>query len=413
MALVKPIILFVSEAVSLAHVVRPSVLAAALDAEKFEIHFASNGQFTFCHAEQSLSLHRISSLAPQKFLERLGAGEPLYSYAELDAYVTEDMTLIEAVKPDLIVNDFRLSLGISARRADVPLLTICNSHWSPYAMRKPTVAPDIPLARLVGHRLFDPVFRCAWPWASKRHIIAVNRLRKLYHLAPYASLNEFYCDGDVSMYADSPVLGALADAPASHTFIGPIIWSPTSALPPWWSAVENRKAPFAYITLGSTGEVDLLPRIVDACRLENICCLVSTAGRSNFRASPPDVYTEAFLPGSQAAALSSLVICNGGSATAYQALSQGCPVLGICSNLDQVMTMQGVAAAGAGEFIRASEATLPRLRKAILRLRTCDSFTQSARAVQASFATLDPRRRFPELVKTVLSTVRSLPRQPF
>jgi len=410
---VKPIVLFVSEAVSLAHVARPSVLAASLDADKFEVHFASNGQFAFCHAEQSLSLHRISSITPQEFLGRLGAGRPVYSYAELNAYVTQDLALIDAVKPDLIVNDFRLSMGISARRAGTPLLTICNSHWSPYAMRERMCAPDLPLARLVGHRLFDPVFRCAWPWVSKLHVMAVNRLRKRHGLVPYASLNEFYCDGDVSMYADSPVLGPLADAPASHTFIGPIVWSPASPLPPWWPEVENRKEPLVYITLGSTGEVDLLPRIVDACRLENVCCLVSTAGRSNFRASPPDVYAEAFLPGGRAAALSCLVICNGGSATAHQALSQGRPVLGICSNLDQIMTMQGIAAAGAGEFLRASEATLPRLRKAIQRLRSCDSFAQGARAVQASFATLDPRKRFPELVETVLSTVRTLPRQPF
>ena len=403
----KPRVLFVSEAVSLAHVARPSVLAAALDADKFELHFASNGQFAFCHSNQVLSLHQIGSIEPQEFLRRLGAGRPLYSYAELDVYVEEDMTLIDAVKPDMIVHDFRLSLGISARRAGVPLLTICNSHWSPYAIRERMCAPDLPMARLMGHRLFDPLFRWAWPLASKLHVIAANRLRKRHRLVPYVSLNEFYCDGDVSMYADSPALGPLRDAPASHTFIGPIVWSPSIPLPHWWPEVAKRKDPPVYITMGSTGKVDLLPRIVDACRLENVCSVVSTAGRSDFRASPPEVYAEAFLPGSQAAALSSLVICNGGSATAHQALSQGRPVLGICSNLDQVMTMQGIAAAGAGEFVRASEATLPRLREAIRRLRASDSFTEGARAIQASFALLDPRKRFSEVVETVRSPDRT------
>ena len=399
-------ILFVSEAVSLAHVARPSVLAAALDSDKFEVHFASSGQFAFCHAEQLFSLHRIGSITPQEFLRRLGAGRPLYSYAELAAYVEEDLKLIDAVRPDLIVNDFRLSLGISARRAGVPLLSICNSHWSPYAMPVRMCAPDLPMARLLGYRLFDPIFRWAWPLASKLHVIAANRLRKLHRLAPYFSLREFYCDGDVSMYADSPALSHLRDAPASHTFIGPIIWSPAIPLPSWWPEVARRKYPPVYITLGSTGKVDLLPRIVDACRLENACCVVSTAGRSDFQSSPPDVYAEAFLPGSQAAALSSLIICNGGSATAHQALSQGRPVLGICSNLDQIMTMQGIAAAGAGEFIRASEANLPRLREAIRRLRTRDSFAQAARAIQASFAKLDPHKRFPEIVEAECSAVR-------
>ena len=395
-------ILFVSEAVSLAHVARPSVLAASLDADKFERHFASNGQFAFCHAEQSLSLHRIDSLLPEEFLRRLGAGRPVYSHAELEAYVTADMALIDAVKPDVIVNDFRLSLGISARRAGVPLLTICNSYWSPYAIRERMCAPDLPVSRLIGHRLLDHLFRLAWPVASKLHVMAVNRLRKRYGLLPYASLNEFYCDGDVSMYADSPALGTLHDAPASHTFIGPIVWSPSIPLPPWWPEVAERAQPPVYVTLGSTGKVDLLPLIVDACRLENVGCIVSTAGRSDFRASPPDVYAQAFLPGGKAAALSCLVICNGGSPTAHQALSEGRPVLGICSNLDQVMSMQAIAAAGAGEFFRASEATLPRLREAIRRLRTSDSIARAARAVQASFAAIDPGERFCEIVDTAL-----------
>jgi len=395
---VKRKILFVSEAVSLAHVARPSVLASALDPAKFEIHFASSGQFSFCHSGQALKLHGIKSIAPAEFLTRLGAGKPLYSYGELDAYVNEDMKLIDTVKPDLIVNDFRLSLGISARLTGVPLLTICNSHWSPYAIHERLCAPDLPISRLIGHRVLDRVFRWTWPIVSKLHVSAANRLREHHRLAPYASLSDFYCDGDVSMYADSPALVRLRETPPSHTFIGPIIWSPASPLPSWWSDLARRPASPVYITLGSTGRVDLLPRIVDACTLENVCCVVSTAGRSNFQPASPDVYAEEYLPGSQAAALSSLVICNGGSATAYQALAQGRPVLGICSNLDQVMTMQGIVSAGAGEFIHASEATLPRLRETIRRMRSNDSFSHGARAVQASFASCDVFKRFPEVV---------------
>ena len=405
----KPRVLFVSEAISLAHVARPTVLASALDPAKFDIHFASSGEFAFCHSEQSFAGHRIKSITPTDFLTRLGAGKPLYSYDELDDYVKEDMKLIDAVKPDFIVNDFRLSLGISARLAGVPLLTICNSHWSPDAIHERMSAPDLPLSRLIGHRVLDQVFRWTWPTVSKLHVSAANRLRKQYGLMPYASLSEFYCDGDVSMYAESPALVRLREASPSHTFIGPIIWSPASELPSWWSDLARRKVSPAYITLGSTGRVDLLPRIVDACCLENVSSVVSTAGRSDFRATSPDVYAEAYIPGSQAAAMCSLVICNGGSATAYQALAQGRPVLGICSNLDQVMTMQGIASAGAGEFIHASEATLPRLREMIRRIRTSESLSQGARAIQASFATFDVRKRFPEVLEAAArSTQRTL-----
>ena len=137
--------------------------------------------------------------------------------------------------------------------------------------------------------------------------------------------------------------------------------------------------------------------------------MVSTAGRSDFQATSPDVYAEAYLPGSQAAAVCSLVICNGGSATAYQALAQGRPVLGICSNLDQVMTMQGIVSAGAGEFIHASEATLPRLREMIRRMRSSESLSHGAHAVQANFASLDALKRFPEILEAVARPPQPVP----
>ena len=405
----KPKVLFVSEAISLAHVARPTVLASALDADKFDIHFASSGEFAFCHAAQSFALHRITSISPTDFLTRLSAGKPLYSYVELEDYVKDDLRLIDEVKPDFIVNDFRVSLGVSARVAGVPLLTICNSHWSPWAIHDQMCAPDLPLSRLIGHRVLDQVFRWTWPTVSKLHVGAANRLRKHHGLKPYASLSEFYCDGDVSMYAESPALVRLREASPAHTFIGPIIWSPASQLPSWWSDLARRNVSPVYITLGSTGRVYLLPRIVDACCRENISSVVSTAGRSDFRATSPDVYAEAFLPGSEAAALCSLVICNGGSATAYQALAQGRPVLGICSNLDQVMTMQGIVSAGAGEFIHASEATLPRLREMIPRMRTSESLSQGARAVQASFASFDVLKRFPEVLEAAARQTQRTP----
>jgi len=406
-------ILFVAEAVSLAHVARPSVLARTLDSDEFEVHFASNGQFSICHANEAFVHHHIDTVAPQDFLRRLSAGSPLYTYTELAAHVEQDMELIKAVGAEIIVSDFRLSLAIAARLSKIPLLNICNGYWSPYVLCEHLCAPDLAMARLIGYPLFDPIFRLAWPWASKFHVAAANRLRRRYGLTPYRSLRELYCDGDISMYADTPALVRLSDAAsASHLFIGPLIWSPEMPLPPWWPEVAGRSEPSIYISLGSTGKVDLLPRIVDACRREGACCIVSTAGRGNFYGSAPDVYTQAFLPGNQAAALSSLVICNGGSPTAYQALAQGCPVLGICSNLDQVMTMQGVAAAGAGEFMRAGEATFSRLRESIRRMRSQPRYAEGAQEIQASFASFDPNKLFPALVKDVRDRVERQPQVP-
>lgn len=394
-------ILFVAEAVTLAHVARPVVLADSLEPAGLDIHFASSGQFSFCHDGKQWGRHTIDSLAPATFLDRLRLGKPVYTSAELGRYVADDLRLIAGIKPDAIVGDFRLSLAVSARKAGVPLLVVCNGHWSPFASHAPIAAPDLALGNLLGYRVFDPLFRVVWPLASRVHTIPANRVRKVYGMSGYRTLSEMYCDGDYVMYADIPELTPLRQVPLNHAFIGPVVWNPEMPLPPWWQEIHAAEHPPVYVSLGSTGHVDLLPQIVEICRRDRVCCIVTTAGRSDLQTSPPWTYVHPYLPGSSAAAISSMVICNGGSATAYQALAQGRPVLGICSNLDQVLTMQGIAKAGAGAFLRAGEANPERLRYTIQQLRQEKSFTTNAKRLQAGFRAFDPCQRFPALVQEI------------
>jgi UDP:flavonoid glycosyltransferase YjiC (YdhE family) len=58
-----------------------------------------------------------------------------------------------------------------------------------------------------------------------------------------------------------------------------------------------------------------------------------------------------------------MVVCNGGSPTVYQAFAAGIPVLGIPSNLDQYLMMDYVQRYGAGNWLRAAEASLPLLAR--------------------------------------------------
>jgi UDP:flavonoid glycosyltransferase YjiC (YdhE family) len=398
-------ILFVAEAVSLAHVARPSLLGAALDPGAYDIHFASNGQFAFCHDALAWSEHHLAGIPTRLFVDRLARGKPVFTGAELQSYVEDDLRLLAEVKPDLVVSDFRLSLGVAARHAGVPLLSICNAHWSPYLPVRHLPAPDLPIARLLGHRLFDFVFNAAWPIASRFHLHSANRVRRRYHMADYRSLGEYYCDGDIVMYADMPSLIAIPDLPERHVFLGPVIWSPRAEVwPDWWAEVTAESGRFVYATLGSTGNVDRLADVIAACREVGAKCLVATAGRVGFPSAPPWVYAAPFLPGSEAAALSCLVICNGGSATAHQALAQGRPVLGVCSNLDQLQTMESISAVGAGAYMRASEASPGRLREMLRRMLDDPGFGVAAQRIQSGLKEFDAPSRFSAIVASALKT---------
>lgn len=395
-------LLFVAEGVSLAHVARPTVLAGAVDPHAYDVAFASNGQFPVCAPSPDWEFHPIDSIDPTIFLERLAQGKPVYTESELTSYINADIALLQKAKPDCVIGDFRLSLTIAARLAGVPLMSLCNAHWSRYATATKMFAPDIPIARLLSFGLFDKIFRLAWPIASKSHCAAINKIRKRHGMPAYSSLQEYYCDGDMTLYADIPSLTPTSGAPATHQYIGPIVWSPAMAKPAWWNEAMSSPEPRVYITLGSTGSVDLLPAIVEACLAEGFACIVATAGRQAFDSNHPKVWAASYLPGVDAAEIASLVICNGGSATAFQSLAVGRPVLGICSNLDQVLTMTRIQDAGAGTFLRAGETTPAKLRTALRAIATQPGYGMRAAALQREMADHAPAQRFPLLLRRML-----------
>lgn len=377
-------VLFVAEAVSIAHVARPAVLAQAVAGDT-DVAFASSGEYAFCRAGIDAPHHAIHSITPAAFLKRLAGGRPVYDRADWDQYVREDLKLLERVRPKLVVQDFRLSMCVAARQLGIPLWSIANAHWSAFAPRLAPMAPDLPIGRLLGFGFADAAFRAAWPIANKVHVRHANVMRRRAGLTPYRSLAELYCDGDQVLYADSAAVIPLALPPANHRMLGPIVWSPPIPQPPWWAEAAERPRPRVYITLGSTGAADLLPAIVRACLDLGMTCLVATAGRREFAGAPPKVYASDFLPGLEAANMADLVVCNGGSATASQALAAGKPVLGVCSNLDQVLTMQRLSAAGVGRFLRAGEVSPARLAACLTDLAPDSSFAAAAKAAAETY----------------------------
>jgi len=395
-----PRVLFVAEAVSLAHVARPVALAESLGPE-WEVSFASADQFGICLRGIDFPRHDIASISPGDFMRRLENGSPLYRRRELEAYVEDDLRVLRDVNPDIVVGDFRLSLGVSARLARIPYLAICNAYWSPWSTIDPMPLPDIRLTRVLGPALASPLFRFGYPFAFRLHALPLNAVRRARGLAPLQDLRHAYTDADWTLYADTPALVPTRNPPRQHRYIGPILWSPHMPLPEWWEQLPER--PLAYVTLGSSGRAALLPTVLEALEKAGFATLVATAGRAEVGPITGRRYVSAYLPGDAACARADLVVCNGGSPTAYQALSRGKPVLGLCSNLDQFLAMGCVERAGAGFALRASTADANAIGKRVRRLRDEPAYAVAARKVQEEFDSYPAGLLFAELVAHVLT----------
>ena len=395
-------ILFVAEAVTLAHVGRALALARTLDPARFDIHFACADGYDFCFEQNAFSRRRIHSISGKQFLHALAAGKPVYDEATLSAYVEDDLRLLNEIRPDVVVGDFRLSLSVSARLARVPYVALINAYWSPYVHQNYTV-PNLLLTKILPIPVADLLFRVVRPVAFALHTVPLNRVRRKFGLPSLGfDLRRVYTDADHTLYADIPELFPSHDLPADHSYLGPVMWSPPIAAPDWWDALPAGK-PVVYLTLGSSGQGQLLPRVLQALAPLSITVLAATAGNIVLDKVPPNAHVAQFLPGEAAARRASLVICNGGSPTSQQALAAGIPVLGIAGNLDQFLNMHGVVAAGAGVLMRADRLQEAELRRTVKAMLEQTRLVDAAKKLAQSFRKHDPGAHLVALLAGLLS----------
>jgi UDP:flavonoid glycosyltransferase YjiC (YdhE family) len=391
-------VLFCVESVTLSQVVRLVVLARSLDPARYEVHFASGDCPEACFVGSRFERHDLPTVPAASVLRRVAWGRRPYERRTLRRYVAEELALFDRVRPDAVVGDFRLSLAVSAPVAGLPLFTLVNAYWSPYAVRDRWPVPDHPVLGLLRESVAERHFATVLPWMLQYFAAPLNDLRREHGLPPVGGLLEMLTGVDRTLYADVPALAPVSRVPSGHWYLGPLLWSPAVEIPAAFE-VTRPGPPWVYVTLGSSGDVRVLPRVLAALADLPVRVMVATAGRgSRPNADHPQVHTAPLLPGEKAARLSAFVVCNGGSSTGYQALACGTPVLGLPSNLDQHLAMTAIERSGAGIAVRARGATVDAIRAAARRLLSDGRHREAAERVAMEFRAYDAVARFAQLL---------------
>lgn len=395
-----PKILFVAESVTLAHLTRPLLLAQGLPQGKYELHFASPNRFEFAFQGVAVRRHRLDSVSSEHFLRSIDHGVIPYDLRTLNTYIKNEMELFQALKPDLIVGDFRLSLSISAKKLKIPYVMITNAYWSPFRVEKKLPLPEMPVTKWLGAERAEKLLWPFMPVAFAYNTLALNLLRVKHGLSWLGGPPEVFTHGDYTAYADVPELTPTQDLPPHHTYLGPILWSPKLDLPEWWKNLDPKK-PIVYLTLGSSGEIGTLPVLFEALGQLPVSVVMATAGRIPSQPFPKNFFVAEYLPGPQVLKSAALLICNGGSGQSYQALQEGVPVLGIATNIDQFLCMRGIVRKGAGILIRSGQLAAETLRQAVLELADNPRYRRGAQEVAQIFGQYQACQRFHTLIENI------------
>jgi UDP:flavonoid glycosyltransferase YjiC (YdhE family) len=362
-------------------------LARSLDRRRFAPILACDRRYDHLFGDHDIPRIPLRSISTACFLDALARGAPVYDAATLRAYVKDDLALLRAVRPDVVVGDFRLSLSISARLAGIPYLAVTNAYWSPHAACDYRIADHL-LVRAVGERIAESLFRRVRPFVFALHAKPLDTVRSEHGLRPLGpDVRRAYTDGDFVLYPDLEDLVPMRRLAPGHTFLGPVWWSPTIERPEWWRQVE-RAGPITYVSLGSSGPGHVLDPVLEALRSIDLPIVAATAERSATSCARKGTWLAPYVPGDDAVRRARLVVCNGGALGVYQALAAGVPVLAIATNMDQMLQMEGVVRLGAGEVLRSATVTVQSVRDAARRLMG-DGPQAAARALASRIGAVD------------------------
>lgn len=401
-------VLFIGEGVTLAHVVRPLTLAKTLDADEFDVHLACSSEYAGLLSTEPVRHWPLDTRSKAEFAQILETGRELFPEETLLRYVRDELRVFDAVSPDLVVSDFRLSATISAPARKIPLISVTNAYWSPRAKLKELPLPSYRILQRLGWqdlrsgaraRILRGVFGAAVPLLFSYQLKGQNAVRARYGLRRFKNYLEGFTFGDLTLYADAPAVAEVSALAPNERYVGPVCWTPDVPLPEWWDSLREDR-PIVYLALGSSGELGVVRSALDVLLELGAQPVVSTAGRV-YPPMPKGVFSADFLPGAEVSRRSALVVSNGGSPTTYQALLEGTPVLGIASNMDQLVSMTAVEQTGAGELLRADCFSAERFRSAVVRMLS-GNFRSAAAAISVELRKFDPRELFPQAVGLVL-----------
>jgi UDP:flavonoid glycosyltransferase YjiC (YdhE family) len=355
----------------------------------FRVHFISDSSdfegliekhgFALTRIEPRLTKEKIQHIA------RVDRGEefsPAFTDSEMIDRVDHEVAALRELQPVAVVSGSYLTIPITCRVLQVPLVWVIQSTWLPQFFRHGAGMTDSlrprPLKALADWSVWEFINF----WVRYGFLNPVNRAARHYHVAGYSSIFEFWC-GDLTLVAEPPEFSGAA-LPPGHFFTGPLIPQDEFPMPPELLQIPRDK-PLIYFAMGSSGTPEIVARILESFEgkpyhvIAPIKFLIEQIPGVRI---PSNVIVTDWLPALEANKMADLAVIHGGVGTVMTAALAGKPVVGVGMQMEQVANLACLERLGFAIRVPKSKDPSRKVQAAIHRLL----HDEQAKSKAAAFA---------------------------
>lgn len=306
---------------SLAHTIRPLVIARVLKDRGYRVVLAGRGKHVERVRQEEFEWYDVETMPQRRMDQYVERGDYGYYDCEwIGRCVSSERVLMQAIKPDLVIHDMKPTVALSARLEGIDDARVTQAY------NQPGYPEPISVEKYLGEE--------AGPFAEylTRQADEVKSQRSFY------------------LMADIPEFHPREKETTGYYYVGPLHDRPEAPesvdlLDRGW----DMSWPLVYVTCGSSGRApDYLDGLVEAFKDKPYRVLVTTAGRWLGKAVAENVRVVDYMPGEWVLARAQVLVGITGIGAIYQALRCGVPIVGAPEHLDQEYHLNRVQALGVG-----------------------------------------------------------------
>lgn len=368
----------------------------------FDVYFLSyGGQFNHLVTDAGFTLFELEPTeTPEKveYLWKIDRGEKYahpFTVDELRARVKTELNLFDRLHPVAIVMGSVLSLPISARAANIPLINVIPFPFSRgYFNNHLPLVPQYP-------KWINEIFR----WMVFHLPILTKNFSKValeYELPQFKNIVSVW-EGDYNLLTEIPSLYKDVQLEDNWKFMGPIYAKLDGDIPQEvLDFIRNSKYPTAYFAMGSSANKDVLKQVLES--LYDLHLTIIAPIKSHIEkidtVIPSNILVTDWIPAHKVNPLCDIAIIHGGQGTVQTACDSGTPFIGIGMQPEQSINIEKIVEFGAAIRLTRRNFSKERFHQSIQALLSDSKYKKRAQELRMESSKINGAQNVADFLKS-------------